>query len=64
MEEYANTLMDKYFKVFGEMPYILIGLSTDHPQYIKMLEYCIENKVKTTEKIINKFIKNKKRVLY
>ena len=64
LEDYSNALIDKYFTMFGEIPFILIGLSTDHPNYIVMLEYCIENKVKMTDKVINKFIKYEKGILY
>ena len=64
LQEYVNALIEKYFTMFGELPKILIGFSTEHPKYIEMLEYCVENKVKTTEKVINKFIKYENGILY
>ena len=64
MGKYAEELVDKYYTLFGDLPCILMCISEDNPEYMKMLEYCIEHKVKTTEEVISKFIRYEKGILY
>lgn len=58
--ENKKTLSQQYFEMFGEPPIYLVTVSKTHPKYIEMLEYCVENGVKTTNEVINKFFDSSK----
>jgi hypothetical protein len=58
MLEYSWELVKMYMELFDEIPMSVMGFSIETPTYIKMLEYCIENKVKTTEDLVKKFFNN------
>lgn len=56
--EYSLELVRMYRERFNETPMSVMEFPIESPTYIKFLEYCLENDIKTNEELIRKYFNN------